>query len=70
MARTHNSTRTCDGCGCEGVVCDTVDGEILTQDSRLVIHPEVEQGATILVAGRSDGSDLHHTYCEDCAVRS
>jgi hypothetical protein len=62
-------TRECDGCGVEGVVCDTVDGEVRVEGDRLAMHPALvaRPSLEILVAGRSDGSDLHHTYCEDCA---
>lgn len=44
-------TRTCDGCGRSAVVIDCG-------------HQAQPQP---IAAGRADGSDLHHTYCTDCA---
>jgi hypothetical protein len=61
--------RECDGCGVEGVVCDTVDGEIRVAGDRLAMHPALvaRPSLEILVAGRSDCSDLGRIYCQDCA---
>lgn len=50
------SERNCDGCGIEGVV--TADMDAISR----------EDGLVWLMAGRTDGSDLYRTYCEDCAL--
>ncbi len=76
--RTVSETRKCDRCGVAGVVCANDDGEILTADGHLELHPvlaaqelscdtDTDHWLAILVAGAADGSDLHHTYCESCA---
>ncbi len=72
-----SETRKCDRCGVAGVVCANDDGEILTADGHLELHPVLAaqndscdtntDWLVILVAGNADGSDLHHTYCESCA---
>lgn len=64
---------TCDGCGAEGVLCETVDGEVSDGQGGLILHPALEPEAQairfleILLPGKSDGSSLHFTYCNACA---
>jgi len=55
----------CDDCGVEGVLCDTLDGEIV-KGGRVVAR--LPAGETLLCAGRRDGSELHRTLCDECAA--
>lgn len=57
----------CDGCGCDGICCDTSNGGIIDQDGReLQIDPKDLEKRKVLLVGDIIGRRTEKWLCEDC----
>ena len=62
--KTLTIVSTCCQCGCAGYEVDTTAGEIIENGTVVGVAPD---GATLLLAGKNDGTDCAGMYCDECA---